>query len=251
MSLMDRNYLNQRDALDLMVEIQHGEAEKNIFLMIRSFIQNILAPDDDLTAEGQLDFLSDSDMLEDSLVTFFSHDTELWQSRLDGFKKEMTDRIRRDPNGDLADPIELFGEVLLGAVVEERSVCGPYDKVAITLKTELPPLETNGLWNGEKKVVTWTKKLHREEWEFPRMFYAVWVKPNLSFQATIFQDKKVNGDDLANFCLWFHTFADEEKAELSDFLYSLRGSPAIEETLADFKLTRGGSVDLEKWFNGE
>ena len=61
----------------------------------------------------------------------------------------------------------------------------------------------------------------------------------------------MNGDDLADFCLWFHTLADEEKAELSDFLYSLKGSPAIEETLADFKLTSGRSVDLDKWFNGE
>ena len=184
-------------------------------------------------------------------MNFFSHDTELWQARLYSFHTELTEQTYWDPNSELPKPIELFEGILFNSISDHSFGFGSHDKISITLKTASAPLESNGIWDSENSAVTWTKELHRGKREFPRMFYAIWVEPNLNLQISLFQETKVNGRDLADFCLWFHTLADEEKAELSDFLYSLKGSPFIEETLADFKLTSGRSVDLEKWFNGE
>lgn len=137
---------------------------------------------------------------------------EVWGAYEAAFSDESLDP-ENDPSV-LAWTEECGGSPFLAAFGMD-GLLSNYDGVELTLKTNVEPIATNGLWNEEKGTVGWTLHVDPDRnattWTAPTAF-AVWASPDESSQQAIFGMTRLSGDELADHLLWLATRspADQE-----------------------------------------
>jgi hypothetical protein len=115
-------------------------------------------------------------------------------------------------------------------------------QVALHLPRE--PLETNGDWDEETGVVTWSNRIDLAESpiELPASFFAFWVKPAAEFQEQRFGTVVIDGDELVEYALWSNGLTSKQRTEWEALLEDLDAESDAGNKLEDFRFSDSPEV---------
>jgi len=103
-------------------------------------------------------------------------------------------------------------------------------QVALHLPRE--PIETNGDWDEDTGVVTWSDRIDLAEnpIELPASSFAFWVEPAAEFQEQLFGSIVIDGEELVEYALWSNSLSPKQRTEWELLLKNLdEKSDAIDE----------------------
>ena len=129
---------------------------------------------------------------------------------------------------------------LISAIVDiDIFPTGSSSRLHVALNLPDRPLATNGDWDSETNVVTWSGYIAEGEdaVELPASFFAFWVEPAAEFQEQRFGSIVIAGEDLVEYALWSNSLSLKQRTEWEMLLRNLDvKSDAINE-LQNFRFS--------------
>lgn len=227
-------YLVERDYLtaDEIPVIRRGfeDAQREDFARLLTWIERLILirMGNDLKPPPKLKFLASKDRLQDSLRTHLATTDEYGLMTHAWLEKR-----KSDPQAEKPDALEVVSG-LLGQMFPGMIQLGG-DRLGITLRTEQPPIYTNGKWSAETGMIRWQNQFLPEEQMSPLMVYAVSDEPDEVAQTAAFGETALRGKPLLDYCLWYRGLTDRERTEWDAFLNGLPIGAKFGETLKTFR----------------
>jgi len=108
-----------------------------------------------------------------------------------------------------------------------------------TLHLPHKPVETNGDWDEETDVVTWSDRIDLAEHpiELPASFFAFWVKPATEFQEQLFGSIVIDGEELVEYALWSNSLSPNQRVEWETLLKNLDAKSNAVNELEHFRFS--------------
>ena len=116
------------------------------------------------------------------------------------------------------------------------------DRLDIKLHCEEEPLATNGKWDPEAKAVVWSAEA-RERRLLPLFTYALWCRPDRTAQEKHFGSVVLEGEDLAEYAMWYCGLTKAETQEWDRFVAGLKGDGDWKRALEEFRFTSDPKPD--------
>jgi hypothetical protein len=139
-----------------------------------------------------------------------------------------------DKEGKL-DPDSIFDNFL------EMNIFSAGSSSALQATLHLPrePLETNGDWDEEASIVTWSDRIDLAEnpIELPASHFAFWVEPAAEFQTKRFRTVIIDDDELVEYALWSNSLTTEQRAEWEALLKNLDAESNAVNELESFRFS--------------
>ncbi|MFH0911665.1 MAG: hypothetical protein V1918_09210 [Planctomycetota bacterium] len=169
--------------------------------------------------------------------------TDAWKERLKRWEEEKA----ANPEAEEPTPRDLAGELAVQAFFPFSALFSEDDQIAMRIECPAKPWATNGTWDGEKSLVSWSGPI-RGEGTLPTLAYAAWSLPNEAFQQERFGRTVLEDEALAKYAIWYKGLDPEETAEWDMFLGALRpeGDPAGEIAAFLFAGERGEGLPDEE-----
>ncbi|MEX2285552.1 MAG: hypothetical protein WD648_00605 [Planctomycetaceae bacterium] len=256
---VERGYVTYEELPALEREIEDAERGNSAALVARFhtlFAAKIGKTQPSIPPETLSSFLLDEQRATESWRKYFEQ-TEFFQQRkaklLADQEKELA-AIRESKKGpkDVAAaeaamldrqkklPDGLIMELWLTAFAPWFDLRG-FDRVKISLATNSLPVYTNGKWNAEEKRVVWSEavKVPDEELSFPlnwpNFVFAIWDDPDANAQLRLFGSTAIQGKDLVDYCLWYHSLTADEKQQWETFVATLKPDSESRAKLKNFR----------------
>lgn len=182
----------------------------------------------DLDPSPRLEFLASKDRLQDSLRTYLATTDEYGL-----LTHAWLEKRKSDPKAEKPDPFEVLGS-LVGQMFPGMIQLGG-DRLGITLRTEHPPIYTNGDWSAETGTIRWQNRFLPVEQMPPQTAYAIWDEPDEVAQTAAFGETALRGKTLLDYCLWYRGLTDHERTEWDAFLETFPTGEKPDETLQNFR----------------
>lgn len=102
----------------------------------------------------------------------------------------------------------------------------------VRLAMPVEPYATNGVWDAEQSQVVFTTRFYdaaNRTVLYEPIFYAAWATPAVDRQRALFGRVLLAGERLADYCLWEHMLAPEERIAWSAALLALERDGSLEE----------------------
>ena len=115
----------------------------------------------------------------------------------------------------------------------------PWSHLHVTMHLPAKPLETNGDWDDEAGVVTWSDHIAdgKDAIELPASFFAFWVVPAAEFQEQHFGMVVIDGDDLVEYALWSNGLSSKQLTEWEALLEDLDDASDTIDELRNFRFS--------------
>lgn len=146
--------------------------------------------------------------------------------------KEWEANRETTPDAKRPQPTEVLGLLLEDAFLPEFALFGASDALKVKLKLPCQPFATNGTWDGPSASVSWSKDMPARDKGARRLSvcaYAFWAVPREAYQKQHFGRVLLQGEQLAQFCLWHCGLSPEEADAWDRFVETLKPG----EDLAD------------------
>jgi hypothetical protein len=131
------------------------------------------------------------------------------------------------PNAD-----EAWGEVV-GKVISKGGT--PDDVLTVKLSLPAEPLQTNGKWDPQQKMLTWTNQIESgEAIRQPVQCFALWVVPDEAFQKTHFGGVVLCGPELGRYISCRALLDAKAGSRWDAFLAKLDPTPNVAERVSSF-----------------
>ncbi len=159
--------------------------------------------------------------------------TPEYKALLAEWRKTQTD----DPESRPAkpDPTDVLEE--LGKDLIQLGFGDTADELRLSLAATAEPYDTNGLWDPKARQVSWDGPLSnrgKPKAKLPAICYAYWSQPAKAFQRKHFGEIRLDGEQLADYCLWRSGLTAEEGAEWDGFVDRLRPGKDLTKALETF-----------------
>lgn len=222
--LLERGYLKISDASEINSILNGNDDTAMLYLFRRLAAEKLGVPTSGTSAKP-LAVLDDSVAFEQSWNKYLAR-TDLYRAKL----KEWQQQRIKNPQLKVPEPQsvmdDLFGSLLPFGLGEET------DHLTVQLMLPEAPNHTNGKWqNGQ---VTWDTDLDPER-ALPVLCYASWSRPDTNFQTGHFGAVLLNGNNLAQYCLWRSTLTDDQAQEWESFVAGLQPGPDLRKQLRAFQ----------------
>lgn len=178
--------------------------------------------------EPDLKFLATAESLQASLRGFLETTNEYRQR-----EQAWAEERQRDPAAARPNALEILSDPLAALLPGLLGQGG--DRLAIALNVPRPALLTNGLWSAEDARLRWSARPLIDTRLPPVLAYAVWEKPDSAAQRARFGKVVLEGQRLAEYCLWFHGLSEAERQEWTAFLTTLQPGNELESKLQAFR----------------
>ncbi len=121
---------------------------------------------------------------------------------------------------------------------------GSSSPLQVALHLPRKPVETNGDWDEETGVVTWSDRIDLAEnpIELPASSFAFWVTPATDFQNKHFGTIVIDDDELVEYALWSNSLALEQRAEWDALLKTLDAESNAVNELENFRFSDSPEV---------
>lgn len=232
--LVERGYLKLSDAPAVYAILQNGDAAAMLGL-----VRRVVAGKMGIPAAGPLP--KSFGVLNDPAA--FEKSWEGYLARSDRYRakvREWQEKKKSDPKLASPKPLEvmddLFANLLFGAG-------GETDHLTVKLALPQAPDHTNGKWRDGQ--VVWGADLDPDR-ALPVICYASWSDADKQFQTAHFGGVILNGDALAQYCVWRNTLNDNEAREWESFLSGLPSGQGLKKGLEAFRFSAAPAVEPDQ-----
>lgn len=228
--LIEREYLTLDQVPALYRAIVQDDPDRLLNFLKRLLARKMGVPKDQPMPKG-LGFLDDPIALKKSFDAFLE-ESEDYRELAESYQQ------RADDQSKPPKPDDVLTEALFPAFPLLRFAD---DRLTVKLAVPVEPTSTNGQWNAEAKQVHWSRSLlgaNANLTEFPAMCYAIWSEPNAKAQTERFGKVVLEGQSLANYCLWQRGLSEAEAQEWETFLASLKPGNDLAPRLRSFRFSR-------------
>ncbi len=104
------------------------------------------------------------------------------------------------------------------------------EQVNVTFAADAEPGWTNGTWDVEKKAVTWSQRMNGPV-KPPAFAWAVWAEADAAVQQRRLGKVAYEGNELAQFVMWYAGLEGEAKQRADALIESLGGEPDAQAKL--------------------
>jgi hypothetical protein len=233
--LADHGYFDPLQIPELVLTATQSDERDDLtplFTMIaRQIAMKMGVPDDEALPAPLAALAADANRLSESFLEFEAANEDLRQAVDDWIQSG-----RLDDDFEYGDD-EVMLELLDGAFVPQFDIFGTGgDELTATLRIDVEPIATNGLWDPEVGV-TWAGTIRgrgRTGENLPNIFYATWGEVNDAFQKQHFGQLVVQDQALVDYWHW-HTGLDKDQSKQWDkFISALRPGPDLADGLRHF-----------------
>ncbi len=116
------------------------------------------------------------------------------------------------------------------------------DTLSVKLHCGVEPLASNGEWDEDSKTVAWAAELKTRRL-LPQFCFAVWCRPNEAAQKEHFGGLVLDGEDLAEYALWYCGLTKGEAQEWDRFVATLRANGDWKAALEKFRFSTDPKPD--------
>lgn len=225
--LVERDYFTYADLPSLQraaSDLSRQEPERMLACCRKMFSARMGAG----SPQPELKFLATAESLQASLRGFLET-TDEFRQREQAWQEER----QRDPAAARPNALEILSDPLAALLPGLLGQGG--DRLAIALNVPRSALLTNGLWSAEDARLRWTARPLNDSRLPPVLAYAVWEKPDSAAQQARFGKVVLEGQRLAEYCLWFHGLSEAERREWTEFLATLQPGNELEPKLQAFR----------------
>ncbi len=174
-----------------------------------------------------------------------------WKSYAESFEKfvqssEKIQALARDWAAEGGSNIELNeeGGIELQSLIDafldiDIFPTGSSSHLQVALHLPDKPLATNGDYDGETSVVTWSDRVTNGEDvnKLPASFFAFWTAPAIEFQEQRFGTVVIDGPELAEYALWSNGLTSKQRAEWEALLEGLDAESDAIGVVRNFKFS--------------
>jgi hypothetical protein len=237
--LVEQGYFRPKQLADIFAAMEYAQERQDyskMMSMIRQFIAERMAVENQQESPLSLGFLSDAGQVRKSFEAYF-RTTDHYAAAMKKWREEQKDESKADP----PEPLDVAGELVLGPGMKNFniSIFPTYNEVQIGLALETKPYETNGNWDEKKAHVIWSLRFVKggEFCSLPALCYAMWSKPNREFQTKHFGRILLDGDALGGYCFWRKGLDEKDANEWDEFVSSLQPADGLAKRLDSFRFS--------------
>ena len=102
----------------------------------------------------------------------------------------------------------------------------------LVIETGYEPFLTNGDWDESLQSVRFRSRIYPTDGRrmmAPVVYHASWAVPNGDAQSAVFGEVKLDGQALAEYCLWEHTLEDDQREDWLNALTAASESGDLEQ----------------------
>ncbi|MFM9994182.1 MAG: hypothetical protein ACKVU4_00105 [Phycisphaerales bacterium] len=240
---MERGYVSPDDASRALRIANVGEPDssRERAAMIRRTVSGWMDPDAATENPALKSIFDDTTSMSERFTVFVIESEQAW-----GVLARWVAAVGQ-VGAESTDTRELLNEVMMAALSPElEGLMDNHDTLDATLATGTHPLMTNGLWNEADASVRWNASLPTDKNHgngFPSLACAVWVSPDEPAQMRALGRVALQGQSLAEFCLWRRGLLPDEGRQWNAFVEGLTPETNPVARLAAFRFTGRESED--------
>ena len=210
---------------------EHDDLTPLFTMIARQIAAKMGVPDDAVLPAPLAALVADANNLPASFEEFEATNEDLRQAVDDWIQ---SGQLEEDfEYGDDAVMLELLD----GAFVPEFDFFGRGgDQLTATLRIDVEPIATNGLWDPEVGV-TWAGTIHgrgKTGENLPNIFYATWGEVNEVFQKQHFGQLVVQDQALMDYWHWHAGLDKDQLKQWDNFISALKPGPDLADELRHF-----------------
>lgn len=248
--LVERGYFKLHDLPELSraaMAYSTGDPDR-LFAIIQRFVATRMGVQAEQPVPESLAFLASEESIKASFIAYLS-ETDEYQLRLQQWKTKWATEPANEARPEKPEPTDSFAEWVTQAWLPNFEL-GRGDRLQVSLSVPTEPLFTNGHWDKEKQEVRWSGGMleaDSELSEFPVLFHAFWCEPNEPSQRECFGRVVLEGEKLAQYCLWFEGLTRQESKQWNDFVATWKPNSNVATRLQDFRFAHeiGKPVDKD------
>lgn len=232
--LAERDYFEPQEAPRVVRAVQEL-SQGDPYSMLR-WLQRLAARKMERDAAApipeSLRFLADPERVKASAARYLKT-----TDRYRGLMQQWERDAGGDPDLEPPLPTEVLGHIA-GEAFPLTIVLGGADELQMRLATPHEPLSTNGLWRESDHTVTWSRSIWSADGDRalpPTVMYALWTEPKPMTQETYFGGVVLDGQRLADYCMWYTGLSKEEAQLWDTFLATMRPGPDLAEKIGTFR----------------
>ena len=111
------------------------------------------------------------------------------------------------------------------------------DRLTVGLKTDRPPILTNGRWSAESASIKWAPRIVPGDDLPPAFAYAVWDEPDEAAQRAHFGMIVLQEKMLLDYCTWYRGLTERERGEWDALIDALQPGPQLISDLEAFRFS--------------
>jgi hypothetical protein len=222
--LFERGYLKLSDAPELYLIIKAGGDDAALLRLIQRLAAEKMGVPAAEPLPKSFAVLNDSNALEKSWEHYLAR-SDLYRAKVKAWERKKKTDSKLEPPKPLNTTDDLFAEFLDGSG-------GEPDHLTVKLSLDHAPSHTNGKWQDGQ--VVWKANLEVDR-ALPAFCYASWSNPDVQFQKARFGRVILNGDELAEYCLWQSGLGEEQVHEWESFLAGLQAGKERKNKLDAFQ----------------
>lgn len=241
--LVERDYLEPAQIPEFVRALRPDDpqAPERLLRLARPIIAARAGFADDQELIERLRFLVDPESVRSSFDRY-ALGTEAY--------RKLFEQRNQQENRDEAEPLPAIAvlEDLLEATLPAIQLFNRDDRVEVKLAIANRPFLTNGKWDAETRHVLWDDRIERlstvyHRW--PVLHFAVWSEPDAAFQKARFGKVVLEGETLAQYCLWRNGLNEAEATEWDELIAELSPKTAAER-LEGFRFSKERSQEGDK-----
>ncbi len=204
--LCDRGYLSPQDLPRLVRAAWWGDDPAPLLEHVRRFVAAKMGVRAEEPAPASLAFLGDLKRFTASWERYL-RTTELFKKRVEKWEQER----KTDPLASAPTPDDVLLDLACQLALRFR-MFEEDDVVELKLHCGQEPYETNGRWDQQAAAICWSNTL-RPGAPLPVFCFALWSRPDRGFQEAHFGKVLLEGEDLAEYVVWYCGLNSEEARE--------------------------------------
>ncbi len=259
--LIERGYLTMTD-VPAVARLELSNDSRRLLALAQRLLARKMGVSDREPIPASLGFLSDPNRAGKAFASYVAK-TEFFQKRLEAWKQRQAGKpaaktaaapgavaappaAPAQPDADDPEPtpdgilMDLLDD-MIGDWLDLQTMSAP-DTLSVKLHCGVEPLVSNGEWDEEAKTVGWSAELKTRRL-LPQFCFAVWCRPNEAAQKEHFGGLVLEGEDLAEYAMWYCGLTRGEAQEWDRFVATLRAGGNWKAALEKFRFTSDPKPD--------
>ncbi len=230
--LLERDYVTQDDLPVLLRALWTQDVAATLSFVNAVVVRKLKI--DPASGEQLLGFLNDRDVALQRLENYLRTTPDF--EKLQG--------ARPEEERDRVQPVDVLSQYLMLAFLPAGFLKG-HDVVTARLTPPVAPFVTNGTSFDDPPTIDWEFRIeplstaetgHAEpSRQLPQLAFAGWAQPDVDYQRARFGKTVLDGQDLAQFNLWYHGLSAPEQQEWETFLASRRPGRQLISNMKAFR----------------
>lgn len=241
--LARHGYLAKEDVPRLaraVLNLESAEGDQSFFDWLQRFVARKMGVADKDSVPESLAFLGSREKLIASMQSKLSK-TKTYQAQHPKDSKNTSNTLTPD-NPSLGN--QMFIALVASLFpIDFELIPSMEANWRVSLKTPVQPFRTNGSWMADEKAVNWSF-LTQEKPKKKEIFliYAAWSEPS-ERQTARFGKVLLDGQRLAGYALWYQALHENERAEWTAFVDTIKPGDDVAKELESFRFKGEKALD--------